>query len=84
MRFDYPDLSDDAAWEDAAETKIPTSGKFKVVELDYFDYTDASYGEYGTLAEARIARDKLNNALPDSSRSLIKYYIYDHLGTFVE
>ena len=84
MEINHPVLNDNAEWENAAKRKVPAKGKFKVVELDYFDYTDCDYGDYSTLEEARAVRDKLVGGTPQSPHSLVKYFIYDVNGNFIE
>lgn len=84
MEINYPILSDDEEWEKAAERKLPTKGNFKVMEVDYFDYTDCDYGDYSTLEEARTARNRLAGGTTKSPNSLVKYFIYDVDGNFVE
>jgi hypothetical protein len=70
--------------------KTLLKGKFQAkansrgVELDYFDYTDCDYGDYSTLEEARAVRERLAGVTPQSPHSLVKYFIYDVNGNFVE
>jgi hypothetical protein len=84
LEINHPVLNDRFEWENAAKRKVPGKGKFKVVELDYFDYTDCDYGDYSTLEEARAVRERLTGVTPQSPHSLVKYFIYDVNGNFVE
>jgi hypothetical protein len=61
-------------------------GKYTVIGVDKFDYSDWVEGKYDTPEEAvKIAREKTKEAIPYASSSSIatKYYAYDPSGKYL-
>lgn len=57
------------------ELKAPF-GKFRVIGVDTFDYTDWIYGDYDTIEEAKQKAE-------DEGGIMLKTHVYDDAGKHV-